>query len=167
MFPAIDRGEHTDLGQVPWGTPEPTIGEEPLEDGLDRVEEGADTVEPSPQDQRDLVRVHRTMGHPRNEDLARTLRHAGVRSHLIRWARKELRCPECEARPRPLARRPAMLPRSVQFNMVVGTDLCAINFRGEQVWCSNTVCWGTGWQVVSRLPSGKTSRGVRDDFVAS
>lgn len=61
-----------------------------------------------------------------------------------------------------------MLPGSLQFNMVVGADLFAmINFRGEQVWCSNAVCWGTGLQVVSLLTSGKTSREWRDDFVAS
>ena len=57
-----------------------------------------------------------------------------------------------------------MLPRSMQFNKVVGHDLLEINFRGTSITCSNAVCWGTGLVCVNRLRSGKSSKDVRDDF---
>ena len=61
-----------------------------------------------------------------------------------------------------------MLPRCLAFNKVIGIDLLelnVLNISAQPIACLNVVCWGTGLQVVVKLPAGKTSREVRDAFV--
>ena len=149
-----------------WDTREPTVGDTD-DDDLQPTVEDSDKEEPSPAQQRELLRIHRALGHPRNVELARALRHAGAKPNIIRWARLSLQCPVCLSRPRPLARRPSMLPRCLSFNKVSGIDLLelsVLNISAQPVTCLNAVCWGTGLQVVVKLPAGKTSREVRDAF---
>ena len=60
-----------------------------------------------------------------------------------------------------------MLPRCLAFNKVIGIDLLelnVLNLSTQPIACLNVVCWGTGLQVVVKLPAGKTSREVRDAF---
>lgn len=119
MFPA-DQVMGLEGTQWSMQEPGPAMGEEPLEDDVLRAIEDGCMTEPSCRDMCDLLRVHRSLGHPLNE-FARTSRHAGAKPHFIRWVHRELWCLVCEPRPRPLARRPAMLPRSMLFNMVASS----------------------------------------------
>lgn len=60
-----------------------------------------------------------------------------------------------------------MLPRSMQLNMVMGTDRFSLTVRSEQVRRSNAILCGTGSQVVSRLPAGNTLQGGMGQLGAS
>ena len=95
--------------------------------------------------------------------LGRALRNAGVKRNLIRWATQEMRCPVCEARVKPLARRPATLPRTLKFNQVVGVDLVELKELGLDIVLCNCVCWGTGYQMMS-VQHSKQSQTTRDTF---
>ena len=64
---------------------------------------------------------------------------------------------------KPLARRPATLPRTLKFNQVVGADLVEFDEGGLEFILLNCVCWGTGYQMLSTVPD-KTSATVRDAY---
>eukprot|EP00969_Alexandrium_andersonii_P295718 13071644-Alexandrium_andersonii.AAC.1 len=95
-----------DLGRPEQG--DQVAGEEDEEE-LDRwlASEPADgvTAEIPVSQQRIVQRLHRNLGHPRPEELARALRHAGARPDVVAWA-KRFRCEACKKSVRPLARRP-------------------------------------------------------------
>ena len=112
---------------------------------------------------RELFKIHRALGHPKPNELARALKHAGVYRNFIRWAAKELRCPVCESRVRPAAKRPSALPRCMQFNQVVGVDLVEFNESGYDKILINAVSWGTGCQMATVI-ANKQSKTVRDGF---
>ena len=73
------------------------------------------------------MKIHRNLGHPNNKELARALKHAGAKRHIIRWALKSLRCPVCETRKQPAAHRPGALPRDLGFNTTIGLDTVEFN----------------------------------------
>ncbi len=123
---------------------------DPPEDDDDGPED-ATTSEPTMAQQRELLSWHHNMGHPSPEDYAIGLKHAGCRPHLVRWARYKLKCPTCEGRVKPLARRPGMRPRSLRFNMCVGTDTVTFTFMSAELRMLNTVRWGTSLQSVCLL----------------
>ena len=91
---------------------------EPRQLGLDEPEDDETQTARalSEREKRELFRQHRNLVHPQPSELARALRHSGVRREAIRVVLKDLRCPTCEARPLPLPRRPGMLPRCLRFN---------------------------------------------------
>eukprot|EP00973_Karenia_brevis_P012617 1711650-Karenia_brevis.AAC.1 len=73
-------------------------------------------MEPIESQKWELLQIHRNLGHPQPRELARALRNAGAKRHVVRWALKEVRCPICESRVKPLIRRPGALPGSMKFN---------------------------------------------------
>eukprot|EP00973_Karenia_brevis_P084288 11697704-Karenia_brevis.AAC.1 len=73
-------------------------------------------MEPTNLQKWELLKLHRNLGHPQPREMARAVRNAGAERHIVRWALKELRCPSCESRVKPLTRRPGALPRSMKFN---------------------------------------------------
>ena len=74
----------------------PAVGED-LGDEVEACLED-DYEEPSEKQKREILKLHRHLGHPQPNDFGRALRHAGMRRNLIRWAVKEMRCPVCESR---------------------------------------------------------------------
>ena len=108
---------------------------------------------PTEQEMRDLKITHDNAGHPTNQDFARLLRRGHARPEVANWVRKHFKCPDCEANKRPSARRPAAVPRTYQFNHVVGIDLVkAPNpLTKQKEWWANVICWGTAYQQVWRL----------------
>ena len=140
---------------------EPAVGEN-LDDEVEAALED-DYEEPTESQKRELVKIHRTIGHPPKNDFGRALRNAGVKRNLIRWAVKELRCPVCESRVHPPAKRPGALPRSLRFNETVGVDLVEFIDNGFDKILANMVCWGTGFQMAVVIPD-KTSASARDAF---
>ena len=87
----------------------------------DDSEEDPETI--TEKQQREILKIHRNLGHPTPQELGRALRNAGCKRHLVRWAVREMRCTICESRVRPSAKRPAALPRCLRFNQVIGLDL--------------------------------------------
>ena len=59
-----------------------------------------------------LKKLHQNLGHPGPKELARSLRLARAKPHLVRYMAKEFRCDVCESRPKPKSARPAVLPKS-------------------------------------------------------
>ena len=118
-------------------------------EAIDEEEEWGfdDYKEPTEQQKREIFKIHRGVGHPPSADFGRALRHAGVHRHLIRWAVKEMRCPVCESRVKPAAKRPGALPRCLKFNQVVGIDLVEFPGNGFDKILANIVCWGMGYQM--------------------
>ena len=139
----------------------PAVGEA-LEEELE-PEFDEDFKEPTEKQKRELYKIHRGVGHPQPNDFGRALRHAGVHRNLVRWAVKELRCPVCEGRVRPTAKRPGALPRCMKFNQVVGTDLVHIPDGGFHKTLLNIICWGTGFQMAVTVPD-QTSASARNAF---
>eukprot|EP00973_Karenia_brevis_P080304 11139168-Karenia_brevis.AAC.1 len=80
-------------------------------------------MEPTDSQKREVLKIHRNLGHPQPREFVRALRNAGAKRHIVRWALRELRCLICESRVKPFTRRPGALPRSMKFNQVVGCGL--------------------------------------------
>ena len=110
---------------------------------------------PTNEEIRLLKKLHQNLGHPGPKELARSLRLARAKPHLVRYMAKEFRCEVCEARPKPKSARPAVLPRSYEPGKVAGVDviyLRALDPR-DSFACLNICDWGTGDQMVEQLRS--------------
>ena len=145
------------------GTIEPSVGED-LDDEIDKIAD-TDQDEPTERQKWELLKIHRGLGHPQPNELGRALRNSGVKRNLIRWAVREMRCPVCESRVKPLARKPSSLPRTLKFNQVVGCDLFEFSDFGFDKVFLNIICWGTGYQMCCACPD-KTSENVTKAFAS-
>ena len=112
-YPYVNPVPDTTYEEPPEGTTT-SLGERPREEPsgeeLEDIVDGPDSDDyktPTAVQQRELLKLHRGLGHPQPNDFGRALKYAGVHRNLIRWAVKELRCPVCEGRVQPAARRPA------------------------------------------------------------
>ncbi|CAL1127455.1 unnamed protein product, partial [Cladocopium goreaui] len=127
------------------------VGEQPgvskalakMED-FKKVDEGEFSLPPNLR--REVHRVHRNLGHPGLDIFVRALQNAGVQEHIIQWTKRHFRCPTCDALPRPKPARPGHLMRALEFNTVVGIDLCFLDLQHKQVILLNMLCWGTNFQ---------------------
>eukprot|EP00973_Karenia_brevis_P025612 3533409-Karenia_brevis.AAC.1 len=99
----MDPGELADFNDA--------VGED-IEDEKEDAKQD-DYMEPTNSQKRELLKLHRNLGHPQPRELARAVCNAGAKFHIVRWALRELRCPICESRVKPLTRRPGALPRSM------------------------------------------------------
>lgn len=100
---------------------------------------------------REVFRLHRNLGHPDNWTFVRALRHANARPKIVEWVKQEFRCPICEASRKPSIPRPGHLVRTLAFNEVIGTDVFYFDWKDHKYPMLNTICWGSGLQVVERL----------------
>ena len=145
------------------------IGDQPgVLRAMDNVEDfakmGAGAFSLAPNLRREVHRVHRQLGHPGQEVFLRALWHAGVREDILNWARQHFQCPTCAARPRPTPSRPGHLMRALEFNMVVGIDLCFLDVLNEQNIILNMLCWGTNFQQ-AHLCKDKSAETVLEVFM--
>ena len=131
------------------------VGEQPgVANALEKMEDFKKTSDEgefslAPNLRREVHRVHRNLGHPGLEIFVRALQNAGVQDHIVAWTKRHFRCPTCDARPRPKPSRPGHLMRALEFNTVVGVDLCFLDFKGQQFIILNMLCWGTNFQQAS------------------
>ena len=70
---AVSPDDFTDL--------QPAEGED-IDEAID--ESVGDNTEPTEPQKRELLKIHTILGHPSPRDLARALKHAGAKRHLIR-----------------------------------------------------------------------------------
>ena len=136
-FPTL---RHADLGSESDNGASVTAREIAEHGGEDIDEELEDTTddhqEPTESQKREVLKIHRNLGHPTPQELGRALKHANAKRHIIRWAVKEMRFSVCESRVRPSAKRPGALPRCLKFNEVVGVDLIEFDDVGLRRSCS-------------------------------
>eukprot|EP00973_Karenia_brevis_P029645 4089797-Karenia_brevis.AAC.1 len=71
-----DPGELADLNDA--------LGED-IEDEKEDAKQD-DYLEPTESQKRELLKTNRNLGHPRPRELARALRNAGAKRHIVRWA---------------------------------------------------------------------------------
>ncbi len=69
----------------------------------------------------------------------------------MEWVKQEFRCPICEASRKPSIPRPGHLVRTLAFNEVIGTDVFYFDWKDQKYPMLNTICWGSGLQIVERL----------------
>ena len=100
---------------------------------------------------REVFRLHRNLGHPDNGTFVRAPRHANARPEIVEWVKQEFRRPICEASRKPSIPRPGHLVRTLAFNEVIGTDVFYFDWKDHKYLMLNTVCWGSGLQVVERI----------------
>ena len=81
-----------------------------------------DEETPSPDQQRQLLRAHVNLGDPTIGEFCRALRSGRCKRGVVRWAKRYLKCPECESLPMPRTRPAASLPKCYRFNQVCGID---------------------------------------------
>ncbi|CAK0820255.1 unnamed protein product [Prorocentrum cordatum] len=67
------------------------------------------------------LKLHQNLGHPSNEDLARSLRFSGCRAEVVKAA-KSLRCASCMSKAKKKIARPARLSHTADFNEQIGLD---------------------------------------------
>ena len=118
-------------------------------------ESGEGDVDPTAEEKRLVKKLHENMGHPRPLDMARSLRLAHAKPHIIKYVAKKFSCATCEAKPRPKPARPAILPKSYEPGKVVGVDVVFLpGLDPRQSFPAlSMVDWGTNYQMVERLRS--------------
>ena len=84
--------------------------------------QGIGPFEIPPEIRREVMRVHVNLFHAPKLELLRALKHAGVKPSILRWVKDHFTCPTCEAAPQPNPARPALIPRVLTFNKIVGID---------------------------------------------
>ena len=141
------------------------VEEEEAEQGVDveDVPVGVENVEPTEEEKRLIKKLHENMGHPAPRDMARSLRIAHAKPHVIRYVAKEFRCSVCESRPRPKPAKPAVLPKSYEPGRVIGVDVIFLSSldKRETFPALNMVDWGTGYQMVERLKNMESDHAWR------
>ena len=130
-----------------------------VEDAAD----GAAAIEPTEEEKRLIKKLHENMGHPAPRDMARSLRIAHAKPHVIRYVAKEFRCSVCQSRPRPKPAKPAVLPKSYEPGKVIGVDVIFLSSLDKQETfpALNMVDWGTGYQMVERLKNMESDHAWR------
>ena len=112
-------------------------------------------MQPTTEEKRLVKKLHENLGHPEPKMMARSMRIAHAKPHLVRYAAKKFKCEICQSRQKPKPARPAVLPRFYEPGKVVGVDvvfLRALDPR-DTFPCLNITDWGTGYQMVERLKS--------------
>eukprot|EP00969_Alexandrium_andersonii_P146465 6477318-Alexandrium_andersonii.AAC.1 len=85
-----------------------------------------------------IQKCHENCGHPTRRDFLRLLKLAHAKQEVQDYVRLLHSCPACSARPRPETRRPSAVPKTYQFNAILGVD----TIFWEQKPYLNCVCWG-------------------------
>ena len=134
----------------------------PEEDLLDELpaqgeeNQGADQdvdMAPTREEKRLVLKLHENMGHPAPREMARAMRIARVKPHILRYIVKKFSCAVCESKPKPRPSRPAVLSRTYEPGRVVGVDVIWLGSldRRQCFPALNIVDWGTGYSMVERL----------------
>ena len=110
-------------------------------------------------EQTQLLQMHRNLGHPSNERLAKALQANGQRPEMVRAA-AELKCSVCAAHAAPKHQRPGNLKELLDFNYRVYLDgIKWTNHAGESFQFYHIVDAGTHFHVAFIAPA-HTSKDV-------
>ena len=103
--------------------------DEPNDDSRETAPRYHEQMRPTDEELRLLKKLHENLGHPGPKELARSLRLARAKPHLVRFMAKEFRCSVCESKPKPKSARPAVLPKSYEPGKVLGVDVVYLPAR--------------------------------------
>ena len=106
-----------------------------------------------------VLKVHRNLGHPSNQDLIRILKHGQASERAVKIAR-ELQCSFCQSRSQPKCALPAQTHRVTEFNEQIGIDVKQLpGWKvNQQVKALNIVDTASGFQRVIPFHETETSR---------
>eukprot|EP00435_Cladocopium_sp_Y103_P050118 s180_g15.t1 len=109
-----------------------------------------------------LLKLHKNLGHPHNNDLVRLLRHGNASDTAIKLARS-LTCPFCQARQQPAPANPGKVSSVSEFNQRVGLDVKYLpGWRHNQkVPALNIVDHATSFQFMVPFFEVETSHVLR------
>ena len=101
-----------------------------------------------------LSRTHVNLGNPATDLMLCVFRAAKARPEVLRYIQDEFSCPDCASHPRHRAHRRAAMPRTYQFNKVVGCDTFKVTiweapsttFRTLPT-TERTIRWSARWAV--------------------
>jgi hypothetical protein len=112
-------------------------------------------------EQQTILRMHKNLGHPSNDRLARALQINGARAEVVQAA-LEIRCAICAANAPPKHARPATLKPLLDFNHKVYIDgITWSNSQGKQFHMYHMLDAGSNFHVAIASPS-QTSESLVD-----
>ena len=161
---------HGIQNQMVWcGVAEGPAGEEEIEDEEDEVAEENPEAEsredqPLSQEQKEMVkRLHVNLGHLPVERMITMLKAAKAQPRVLKFVKEKFSCETCMKQRKEIRRRRAAIPRTFEFNRIVGADVFYIHWGGKQQPFLNLVDHGSNWQSVALVrpstggvPSGGT-----------
>ena len=112
-------------------------------------------------EQQTILRMHKNLGHPSNDRLAKALQINGARAEVVQAA-LEIRCAICAANAPPKHARPATLKPLLDFNHKVYVDgITWSNSQGKQFHMYHMLDAGSNFHVAIASPS-QTSENLVD-----
>ena len=111
-------------------------------------------------EQNQLILMHRNLGHPSNERLAKALQSTGHRPEMVNAAR-ELRCKVCAQHSTPKHQRPGHLKAMMDFNHKVYMDgISWTNHAGKSFHFYHFLDAGTNFHMAIIAPSRLTADAI-------
>ena len=111
-------------------------------------------------EQNQLILMHRNLGHPSNERLAKALQSTGHRPEVVNAAR-ELRCKVCAQQSPPKHQRPGHLKAMMDFNHKVYMDgISWTNHAGKSFHFYHLLDAGTNFHMAIIAPSRLTADAI-------
>ena len=107
-------------------------------------------------EQQDLMRMHKNLGHPSNDRLAKALQNSGYRPEVVQAA-QEIQCPICAANQPPKHARPATLKTMLDFNHKIYVDgVTWTNQAGKNYHFYHVLDAGTNYHIAISAPAKTT-----------
>ena len=146
--------------------------EEEAQDELDPVpDEGPGDYNPTEEEKKAVMRVHRAVGHPQDREFIRFLRAARVRGEIVQWAAKKFKCDVCVSQrdiPKHHDRLPCQGLTSPTGSWGWICSMCRHPETGSKqtVPVLNILDWGTNYQMCEVL-LGKNPSEVWEAYMST
>jgi hypothetical protein len=112
-----------------------------------------------------IIKLHKNLGHPSNDRLARALQVNGSRPEVIQAA-SEIRCNACAAHAPPKHARPASLKSMIDFNHKVYLDgIKWTNSQGKSFHFFHMLDAGTNYHVAIASPARTSNSNIKSALV--
>ena len=112
-------------------------------------------------EQQSILRMHKNLGHPSNDRLAKALQVNGSRPEVVQAA-LEIRCAVCSANAPPKHSRPAALKPMLDFNHKIYLDgIKWTNKKGDTFHFYHVVDAGSNYHVAMAAPAKTTEELIR------
>ena len=107
-------------------------------------------------EQQNILRMHKNLGHPSNDRLAKALQNSGYRPEVVQAA-QEIQCQICAANQPPKHARPATLKTMLDFNHKIYVDgVTWTNQAGKNYHFYHVLDAGTNYHVAISAPAKTT-----------
>ena len=109
------------------------------------------SIDLTEEQKRKVELMHNNMGHISREQMLSMLKAAGAKEGVLKYVKDKFHCPSCVRQRKPVERRHAAIPRTFQFNRIIGLDFFFLSFDNRTYAFLNAVCHGTNFQQVGLL----------------